>query len=103
MLSRNLCAVFYRRKLRPGRGVLYERILAEDSFNGLPFNPGGTKVGSVDLDGGTYDIISRDASGASIDGSSSWVQFYSIRAISTPARMNGPLPFGSLRTTGSLM
>jgi hypothetical protein len=57
----------------------HEYYIIDDTYGRLPFNPGGTKVGTVMLDGGTYDIITRNMSGASIDGSSSWVQFYSIR------------------------
>lgn len=56
-----------------------EFYIVDDSFNRLPLNPGGTKVGAAMIDGDTYDLYSRNASGASIDGSSTFVQFYSIR------------------------
>jgi hypothetical protein len=57
----------------------HEYYIVEDSFNKLPLNPGGTKMGTADIDEGTYVFYSRQASGASIDGSSSFVQFYSVR------------------------
>ncbi|HEY4187724.1 MAG TPA: glycoside hydrolase family 11 protein [Polyangia bacterium] len=57
----------------------HEYYIVEDSYNKLPLNPGGTKMGTVMLDGGTYDLYQRQASGASIDGSTSFVQFYSVR------------------------
>ena len=56
-----------------------EYYIVEDSFNKLPLNPGGTKVGTAMIDGDTYDLYSRNATGSSIDGSTSFVQFYSIR------------------------
>ncbi|HXJ21828.1 MAG TPA: glycoside hydrolase family 11 protein [Polyangia bacterium] len=60
----------------------HEYYIVEDSYGKMPVNPGGTKMGSAMIDGATYTFYSRQASGASIDGSSSFVQFYSVRATS---------------------
>lgn len=60
-----------------------EWYVIEDTFNTLPFNPGGTvDKGQVTIDGGTYQIYTRDTTGTG--GSrcgdvSNWIQYYSIR------------------------
>ncbi len=61
-----------------------EWYVIEDTFNTLPFNPGGTvNKGQETIDGGTYDIYTRDTTGTggSRCGSSvtNWIQYYSIR------------------------
>lgn len=56
-----------------------EFYIVEDSYNRMPVNPGGTKTGSAMIDGDTYDFYSHPTSGASIDGSGSFTQFFSVR------------------------
>ena len=60
-----------------------EWYIVDDSFNNLPFNPGGTSKGNVTIDGGTYNVIQRSTTGTGGNrcGSSvtNWDQFYSIR------------------------
>ena len=40
-----------------------EWYIVDDSFNNLPFNPGGTSKGTVTIDGGTYNVIQRNTTG----------------------------------------
>jgi endo-1,4-beta-xylanase len=59
-----------------------EYYIVEDSFGAIPVNPGTTvNMGTVILDGATYNIYTRPVSGTggAIDGSSSWMQFWSVR------------------------
>lgn len=61
-----------------------EWYVIEDTFNTLPFNPGGTvDKGQVTIDGGTYQVYTRETpgTGGSRCGSSitNWIQYYSIR------------------------
>ncbi len=60
-----------------------EWYVVEDSFNGLPFNPGGTvDKGDIEIDGGTYVVYTRDTTGTGgsrCSGVNSWIQYYSIR------------------------
>lgn len=59
-----------------------EWYIVEDSFHQMPFNTGDRPVGTVDIDGGTYNLVYRRTSGTGGDrcnGAGSWDQFYSIR------------------------
>jgi endo-1,4-beta-xylanase len=59
-----------------------EWYIVDDSFNNLPFNPGGTSKGTVTIDGGTYNVIQRNTTGTGgnrCGNVTSWDQFYSIR------------------------
>ncbi len=60
-----------------------EFYIVDDSYNGLPVNPGNTtNKGMVDIDGGTYIMYTRDTTGtggSKCPNVSNWVQFYSIR------------------------
>ncbi len=59
-----------------------EWYIVDDSFNNLPFNPGGTSKGTVTIDGGTYNVIQRNTNGTGgnrCGNVSNWDQFYSIR------------------------
>jgi len=60
-----------------------EWYIIDDSFNTLPFNPGGTtSKGEVTIDGGTYVVYTRNTSGTGgsrCSGTSNWIQYYSIR------------------------
>jgi hypothetical protein len=59
-----------------------EWYIVDDSFNNLPFNPGGTMVGTAMIDGGTYNIIQRSTTGTGgnrCGNVTSWTQFYSVR------------------------
>jgi hypothetical protein len=67
--SQNPCVEFY---------------IVDDSYKTMPVNPGSTvNKGTVDIDGGTYILYTRNTTGTggSKCGSSvtSWVQFYSVR------------------------
>jgi len=56
-----------------------EYYIVDDSYNTMPVNPGNTtNKGTVSIDGGTYTLYTRPASGAS-RCASSWTQFYSVR------------------------
>ena len=59
-----------------------EWYIVDDSFNNLPFNPGGSSKGTVTIDGGTYNVIQRNTTGTGgnrCGNVSNWDQFYSIR------------------------
>jgi hypothetical protein len=59
-----------------------EWYIVDDSFNNLPFNPGGTSKGTVTIDGGTYNVIQRNTTGTGgnrCGNVTNWDQFYSIR------------------------
>ena len=60
-----------------------EYYIVDDSFNKMPVNPGNTtSKGTAAIDGGTYNIYSRNTSGTGgsrCSGVSSWVQYYSVR------------------------
>ena len=60
-----------------------EWYVIEDTFKTLPFNPGGTEdKGTIDVDGGTYDVYTRSTPGTGGDrcgGVANWTQYYSIR------------------------
>jgi hypothetical protein len=60
-----------------------EWYIVEDSFHQMPFNTGDPPVGTVDVDGGTYNLVYRSTqgTGGSRCGSNvnTWDQFYSIR------------------------
>jgi len=57
-----------------------EYYIVDDSYSAMPVNPGNTaSKGTAVIDGGTYNLYTRPASGSSIDGATSWTQFYSIR------------------------
>jgi len=59
-----------------------EWYIVDDSFNNLPFNPGGTSKGNITVDGGTYNVIQRSTTGTGgnrCGNVSNWDQFYSIR------------------------
>jgi hypothetical protein len=59
-----------------------EWYIVDDSYNGLPFNPGGSMVGTATIDGGKYNLITRSTTGTGgnrCGNVSSWNQFYSIR------------------------
>jgi endo-1,4-beta-xylanase len=59
-----------------------EWYIVDDSFNNLPFNPGGTSKGTVTIDSGTYNVIQRNTTGTGgnrCGNVTQWDQFYSIR------------------------
>jgi endo-1,4-beta-xylanase len=59
-----------------------EFYIVDDSFNRMPVNPGNTtNKGTAMIDGAMYTLYSRPTTGTggSIDGSSMWTQFYSVR------------------------
>ncbi len=59
-----------------------EWYIVDDSYNNLPFNPGGSMVGTATIDGGTYNIIQRSTTGTGgnrCGNVTSWNQFYSVR------------------------
>jgi hypothetical protein len=60
-----------------------EYYIVDDSYNGMPFNPGNTTdMGTANIDGGTYTLYTRNTTGTGgsrCSGVSSWIQFYSIR------------------------
>jgi endo-1,4-beta-xylanase len=58
-----------------------EYYIVDDSFNNMPVNPGTTtNKGTATIDGGTYTLYTRPASGANrCSGVSNWTQFYSVR------------------------
>ena len=60
-----------------------EWYIVDDSYGSLPFNPGGSMVGTVSLDGGTYNIIARSTTGTGGNrcgqNVTSWNQVYSMR------------------------
>ena len=60
-----------------------EWYIVDDSFNGMPVNPGNTSnKGTVKIDGGDYILYTRQTTGTGgsrCNGVSSWAQYYSIR------------------------
>jgi len=60
-----------------------EWYIVDDSFNGMPVNPGNTtNKGTVKIDGGDYILYTRQTTGTGgsrCSGTSSWAQYYSIR------------------------
>ena len=65
-----------------------EWYIVDDSYNGMPVNPGNTtNNGTAHIDDGDYILYSRNTSGtggskcSAVNGSipSSWVQYYSVR------------------------
>lgn len=60
-----------------------EWYVVDDSFKGLPFNPGSTvDKGDIELDGGKYDVYTRNTTGTGgsrCQNVTEWVQYYSIR------------------------
>jgi len=60
-----------------------EWYIVDDSFNGMPVNPGSTtNKGTVTIDGGDYILYTRQTTGTGgsrCNNVSSWAQYYSIR------------------------
>ena len=59
-----------------------EWYIVDDSFNGMPVNPGSTtNKGTVTIDGGDYILYTRqtNGTGGSRCNVSSWAQYYSVR------------------------
>ena len=59
-----------------------EWYIVDDSYGSLPFNPGGSMVGTATIDGGTYNIIARSTTGTGgnrCGNVTSWNQIYSMR------------------------
>jgi glycosyl hydrolase family 11 len=60
-----------------------EFYIVDDSYNGMPVNPGNTtNKGTVTIDGGDYILYTRPTSGtggSNCPGVSSWIQYYSVR------------------------
>jgi len=60
-----------------------EWYIVDDSYNGMPVNPGNTtNKGTVKIDGGDYIMYTRQTTGTGgsrCSGVSSWAQYYSIR------------------------
>ena len=59
-----------------------EWYIVDDSYGNLPFNPGGSMVGTATIDGGTYNIIARSTTGTGgnrCGNVTSWNQIYSMR------------------------
>jgi hypothetical protein len=59
-----------------------EWYIVDDSFNGMPVNPGNTSnKGTVKIDDGDYILYTRNTTGTggSRCNVSSWVQYYSVR------------------------
>jgi len=60
-----------------------EFYIVDDSFNGMPVNPGNTtNKGTVNIDGGDYIMYTRQTSGTGgsrCNGVSNWAQYYSVR------------------------
>ena len=59
-----------------------EWYIVDDAYGSLPFNPGGSMVGTATIDGGTYNIIARSTTGTGgnrCGNVSSWNQIYSMR------------------------
>ena len=59
-----------------------EWYIVDDSYGNLPFNPGGSMIGTATIDGGTYNIIQRNTTGTGgnrCGNVSSWNQIYSMR------------------------
>jgi hypothetical protein len=62
-----------------------EFYIVDDSYNRLPVNPGNTtNKGTAMIDGGTYNLYTRNTTGtggSKCPGTTSWLQFYSIRTM----------------------
>jgi hypothetical protein len=60
-----------------------EWYIVDDSYNNMPVNPGNTtNKGTADIDGGKYTLYTRNTTGtggSKCSGTTSWVQFYSVR------------------------
>jgi endo-1,4-beta-xylanase len=60
-----------------------EWYIVDDSYNGMPVNPGNTtNKGTVNIDGGDYIMYTRQTTGTGgsrCSGVSNWAQYYSIR------------------------
>lgn len=61
-----------------------EWYIVDDTFGNLPFDPGNTvKKGQIMVDGGTYDVFTRQTPGTGgsrcAQGENEWAQYYSIR------------------------
>jgi endo-1,4-beta-xylanase len=59
-----------------------EWYIVDDSYSAMPFNTGNPVSGTVDLDGGTYNLVTRNTTGTGgnrCGNVTSWNQFYSIR------------------------
>jgi endo-1,4-beta-xylanase len=60
-----------------------EFYIVEDSFSGMPVDPGSTtETDTAEIDGGTYHLYTRPMSGTGgsrCSGALDWTQFYSIR------------------------
>lgn len=59
-----------------------EWYIVEDSFSAMPFNTGDPVSGTADIDGGTYNLVTRNTTGTGgnrCGNVSNWDQFYSIR------------------------
>ena len=90
-----ITAEFASRKTGTGGGFSYigiygwsvnpcvEFYIVDDSYRGLPVNPGQTtNKGTVTIDGGSYVMYTRNTTGtggSKCPGVNSWLQFYSIR------------------------
>lgn len=63
-----------------------EWYIVDDSYNKMPVNPGSTtNKGTAMIDGGTYNLYSRQTNGtggSKCGSTTSWVQFYSVRQTS---------------------
>jgi hypothetical protein len=58
---------------------LHEYYIVEDWFGSRP-NPGGTQMGTITVDGGTYDVYQHTQTNQpSIQGTATFVQFFSVR------------------------
>jgi endo-1,4-beta-xylanase len=60
---------------------LYEYYIVDDWFGGGSPNPGGTKIGTIDVDGGTYNVYRHTQTNqpAVTGGNATFDQFFSIR------------------------
>ena len=60
-----------------------EWYIVDDSYNGMPVNPGNTtNKGTATIDGGKYTFYTRQTNGtggSKCPNTTSWIQFYSIR------------------------
>jgi endo-1,4-beta-xylanase len=59
---------------------LHEYYIVDDWFGTGSPNPGGTKMGTITVDGGTYDVyMHTQTNQPSITGTATFVQFFSVR------------------------
>jgi endo-1,4-beta-xylanase len=60
---------------------LHEYYIVEDWFGNNPPNPGGTKVGQITVDGGTYNVYMHTQTNqpSITGGNATFVQFFSVR------------------------